>query len=354
MTTSNLDREMTKELHSIEHVEVGQNNGRGNLLGIQPYMTPHDYRSAETFHARLDSYLATAAARGWINQRTIVVWPEQIGTWLVAAGEKEGVYTAQTLSNALRSLVLRQPLPFLKRLLWAGEKDRVAAALFRLKATQMVQIYQQVFADLSRNYAVTTVAGSIFLPRAQVADGRLVLGEGPLYNMAAVFGPNGTLFTPLVRKIYPVLMENPFISAALPQELPIFDTPVGRLGVLICADSWYPEPYARLKELGVELLAVPSFIAGNDLWDLPWGGYDGAAAPDNVVLTDVGQLCEADAWRKYALRGRLAASGARCGVNVFLRGSLWDLGSCGRSLAVCDAQVTEAESDGAALMNVWL
>jgi predicted amidohydrolase len=345
---------MIDDLHPIEYVESGQENGRGNLLGIQPYMAPIDYRSAEAFGARLDGYMAAAAARGWLNERTIVVWPELIGAWLVAAGERESIYTAPKLADALRSLVLRQPFPFLKRLLWAGEKDRVAASLFRLKAVQMARIYQQVFADLSKTYAVTTVAGSIFLPLAQVVVGELRVGEGPLYNTSAVFGPDGSLFSPLVRKIYPVLMEKSFISAVLPQELPIFDTPAGRLGVLICADSWYPEPYARLKELGVELLAVPSFIAGNELWDLPWGGYDGAAPPNDVTLSDVGQLCEAEAWRKYALSGRLAASGARCGINVFLRGSLWDLGSCGRSLAVCEDEVTEAETDGAALINLWL
>jgi hypothetical protein len=68
----------------------------------------------------------------------------------------------------------------------------------------------------------------------------------------------------------------------------------------------------------------------------------------------VGQLCESEAWRKYALSGRLAASGARCGINVFLRGSLWDLGSCGRSLAVREDEVMEVETDGAALINLWL
>lgn len=26
-------------------------------------------------------------------------------------------------------------------------------------------------------------------------------------------------------------------------DIPVFDTPVGKLGVLVCADSWYPEAY---------------------------------------------------------------------------------------------------------------
>jgi predicted amidohydrolase len=45
------------------------------------------------------------------------------------------------------------------------------------------------------------------------------------------------------------------------EQLPVYETRAGRLGVLVCADSWYPAPYQYLKEQGVELLAVPSFVS---------------------------------------------------------------------------------------------
>ena len=40
--------------------------------------------------------------------------------------------------------------------------------------------------------------------------------------------------------------------------LPVFDTPLGRIGVLICYDSEFPLLARRLVEAGAELLLVPS------------------------------------------------------------------------------------------------
>ena len=40
---------------------VNYDIGRGNFLGIQPYMVPSDYASAGAFHAKLDGYLNTIA-----------------------------------------------------------------------------------------------------------------------------------------------------------------------------------------------------------------------------------------------------------------------------------------------------
>src|SRR5512141_917868 len=110
-----------------EFLESGQNGGRGNLLGVQPYLTPRDYASQETFCSRLESYLEAAGQKGWLNERTVAVFPEYVGTWLVAAGEKNTVYTARTTAEAMPHLAFRPPLRFLPALFAGGEKDRVTA-----------------------------------------------------------------------------------------------------------------------------------------------------------------------------------------------------------------------------------
>ena len=125
--------------------------------------------------------------------------------------------------------------------------------------------------------------------------------------------------------------------------------------MLVCANSWYPGPYRHLKDKGVELLAVPSFVSGDGVWEQPWGGYDGASPPAGVDPGDAGRLSEGEAWRKYALAGRMAASGARAGINVFLHGSLWDLGTdSGRTLALGPGGLVESTARRAALVNLWL
>jgi predicted amidohydrolase len=144
------------------------------------------------------------------------------------------------------------------------------------------------------------------------------------------------------------------VAGAPLASLPVFDTPAGRLGVLVCADSWHPAAYTQLKAQAVDLVAVPSASLSRGLWAQPWGGYNGAAAPPDVDLRDVGVLTEGQAWRKYALAGRLAASGSAFGINVFLRGAFWDTGTDGHSLAVAAGTVVETQQDEAALLNVWL
>jgi predicted amidohydrolase len=337
-----------------DNLELDTNTGRGNLLGLQPCLATADYASEAAFLARLKSYFGAAQQRGWLGERTVVVLPEYLGTWLAATGEGRAVLAARSLSGAMRALALRHPLRFLKALRASPERDKLAAGLFRMQADHMAGLYQGVFSQLARQYGVTVVAGSLLLPSPTVQAGVVRSGSGPLQNISAVFGPDGRAHAALARKLFPTTAELPFVTGAALDALPVFDTPAGRLGVLVCADSWHPAAYARLAAQQVELVAVPSAILSGGLWSKPWGGYDGAAPPAGVDAGDVGTLTEGQAWRKYALAGRLGQSGGRHGVNVFLRGTLWDTPTDGRSLAVAPGQTVEAQTDGAALLNVWL
>ena len=46
-------------------------------------------------------------------------------------------------------------------------------------------------------------------------------------------------------------------------QYPVFDTDFGKIGILICWDSWFPEPARILREKGAEILFVPT--AGDGL-----------------------------------------------------------------------------------------
>ncbi len=116
----------------------------------------------------------------------------------------------------------------------------------------------------------------------------------------------------------------------------------------------YPAPYARLKAQCVELIAVPSYVAHDDAWENHGKAMMGTA-PDGVDRRDVGRSTEGQAWRRYALTERLDSTGARAGINVFLCGSLWDLGADGRSVMILPGRApVEAPDCGAALLNLWL
>jgi len=337
--------------------QLGHERGHGNLLGIAPYMTQYDYISKETFHKKLGFYLAAAQRDGWLNEKTIAIFPEYIGTWLIVAGEAEKIFHAPSLEAAERALVLHHPLKFLANWFASKEKGRAEAAFFRMKANQMAEIYHDTFSRLAQEYGITIVAGSIVLPAPQLLNRYLLPSEGPLYNTSLVYQPDGTPHPQLIRKIFPTTRELPFTTPASANDLPSFDTPAGRLGVLICADSWYPQAYLPLKEQGINILAVPSYDSlGMRKWYQPWPGYDGWQVPADVDVHDIKNITEGEAWGKYALAGRMQSSGATYGINVFPRGKLWDLdlgGWC--ATMVRDHEIfVEEQTQQAALLNVWL
>lgn len=79
--------------------------------------------------------------------------------------------------------------------------------------------------------------------------------EGRLYNSAAIVGYNGNVG--LYRKIHLFDRERLFFS---PGDLgfKVFDTPLGRIGVMICFDWYFPESARTLTLKGAQLIAHPA------------------------------------------------------------------------------------------------
>lgn len=336
-------------------VTHGADAGRGNLLAVQPWMHPGDYASARTFYDAIRRLLSAARRAGWLNQHTIVVLPEYLGSWLVVAGAPRAVYGAGRLDQAALLLIARHGPAFVHALRAARSANRLRESLFRMRAGAMARIYHAVFARLAVESGATIVAGSLVLPDPCVAAGELRAGRGALYNVSVVYRPDGTACEQLVRKVFLVTEERGFTAAGRLEDLPVFDTPAGRLGIAICADSWYPEVYATLRARGADLVAVPSYLEPAGVWHTRWRGYNGAAAPAGVAASDIGRISECAAWHRYGMAGRAVPAGFRAGVNVFLRGGLWDLGGDGASLAFSTQTIVEApDRDGAAIVNLWL
>ena len=327
---------------------------KGNVVGIQPYMVPADYRTVDALFAKLNRYLSIAKKNGSFTPATVVVFPEYIGTWLVAINEKAFIYEAATSRDAMKTVIMCRPLSFVSHYLRSDADDKATAAVFALKAEEMAAAYQNVFGRLAREHSATVVAGSIVLPSPEVKGGQLTVGNGPLYNVIAVFDEQGQLMEPLVVKSFLVEEEKAFTGVTEQASFPSFATPAGQLGALVCADSWYNEGYQSLSEQGVDLLVVPSYLVGDDIWNKPWKGYNSGTPPANVSPGDIGNLTEGQAWQKYGLPGRAPAFGLQTGINVFLRGQLWDLGTNGYPIILSEgtADVIEIPADGAAIVNL--
>ncbi|WET08599.1 MULTISPECIES: carbon-nitrogen hydrolase family protein [unclassified Pseudomonas] len=335
-------------------VNEGQPADRGNLLGIQPELFPGDYQSLERLHLKLAAYLQTARDQGLLNEKTIVVLPEHIGTWLMLSGEKNELYQAPHLKDAMNWLSISNPVQFMRAWISATGDNRMDDAYLRMKAPAMARDYQVLFGGLAKEFGVTLVAGSIALPNPSVSQGQLQVGDGALYNASLVFAADGLPLGQPQRQLYPIYDERGFIAPGDENTVSVVDTPAGRLGILIGSDSWYPDNYRKLNEQGAQLIAVPAFVIGRDTWDRPWRGFKSVSTPTEISLKPE-ELSEGEAWRRLTLISQQPISQATAGMSVFLRGQFWDLGSAGRSFLSSNGQVfADGDARGARLLNLWL
>ncbi|NVZ97912.1 MULTISPECIES: carbon-nitrogen hydrolase family protein [unclassified Pseudomonas] len=335
-------------------VDQGVPADRGNLLGIQPELFPADYQSLERLHLKLAAYLQNARDQGLINDKTIVVLPEHIGTWLMVSGEKNELYQATNLKEAMNWLSASNPLLFLRALISAKGDDRIDDAYLRMKAPAMARDYQVLFGGLAKEFGVTLVAGSIALPNPSVSQGQLQIGHGALYNTSVVFDRDGLPLGQPQRQLYPIFDERGFIEPGDENSVSVVDTPAGRLGILIGSDSWYPDNYRKLNEQGAQLVAVPAFVIGRETWDKPWRGFKSVSTPAEISLKPE-ELSEGEAWHRLTLISQQPISQATAGMSVFLRGQFFDMGSAGQSFLSSNGQVfADGNARGARLLNVWL
>jgi hypothetical protein len=337
--------------------QVGVDSGKGNLVGISPYMVPQDYASVAHVKAKLDGYLQVAQLRGWLHPNTTVLFPEYIGTWLVVAGEKQSVFNAATVDEAMTTYVSSNIFSFLRNWFMAPDEatDKVRHSVFASKAEKMARMYKDVFSSLASKYKVTIVAGSILLQNPSVSGQQIRIQNGPLYNVTAVFNPDGSLQPELAFKAFPIGDEQPFLASKLVSGLPAYDLPAGRTSVAICADAWFPDTYQSMRNKRGRIMLVPSYTQPDQSMGRPWAGYSGYPSPPDVDTTDIGKISLREAWMKYTLPGRLRGAGADYGLLVTLRGKLWNLGTDGEFIAVTPQGVyTGQPGQGASMVCVYL
>ena len=335
-------------------VDLGTPADRGNLLGIQPELFPTDYQSPDRLHRKLAAYLQQAQDQGLLNEKTVVVLPEHVGTWLMISGEKDELYQAPTLTEAMNWLAASNPLLFARAWLSAKGSDRLNDAHLRMKSKSMAKDYQALFGGLAKEFNVTLVAGTIVLPEPSIRDGQLKPGSGALFNSSVVFGRDGVPLGQPQRQMHPVFDQREVLAGEADQTINAVDTPAGRLGVLIGSDSWYPDNYRKLDEQGVQLVAVPAQVFGHGAWDQPWRGYKGSSTPGSVSLKP-GEVSEGQAWHRLTLTAQPPSSRALAGMSVFLRGQFWNLAGSGQSfLSSNGQQFADGDARGARLLNIWL
>src|SRR5690625_2915486 len=105
--------------------------------------------------------------------------------------------------------------------------------------------YVELFRHLAQMSGMYIVGGT-----------HLVRTEGAWYNTAHLFTPSGEVHTQKKLHLTPYEMD-PW-TLATGDTITVFDTPIGRLAVLICFDVEFPEAARAAVDAGAQILLCPS------------------------------------------------------------------------------------------------
>lgn len=104
---------------------------------------------------------------------------------------------------------------------------------------------EKTFCEMAFRHNIWLIPGSIY-----EREGELI------YNTAPVINPQGEVVT-RYRKMFPFLPYETGVEAG--NEFCVFDVPdVGRFGVSICYDKWFPETTRTLAMMGAEVILHPT------------------------------------------------------------------------------------------------
>jgi predicted amidohydrolase len=188
----------------------------------------------DAYEAKLKGWVEAAAA----ERAELLVFPEYGGMELAS--------------------LFPEPVP--------GDLQRQLEAVASLQE-RVVKLHER----LARRHGVHILGAS--LPAAA--------GDGRYHNRAHLFGPEGGLG--FQDKIVMTRFEREEWGVAGAQELRLFDTALGRLGVCICYDVEFPLLARRLVEAGAELILAPSCTESlRGYWRVRVGGQ--ARALENQCL----------------------------------------------------------------------
>lgn len=296
------------------------------LVAVQMKMDLDAYWSRDAFQRRIDDVMERVSRLIDPSLPTLVAFPEDVGLMLVLLGMQRRLgrvrHIAEGIQKAIRSLFVPA--------LFARVRHRLAwvPALFWTRHAQIASVYFDVFAQAAKTYNVYLVAGSAVLPPYRLIDGQVRWQEGPirarLYNTSYLFGPDGSVLGRQA-KVHLIDLEQ---EAALNldqgsrDEIRTIETPIGRIGIAICLDSFEEDVVDALKDGGADILVQPSANPG------PWSAEQ--------------QLD----WLNSSYKRTFVEKKFAYAVNPMMTGAIWDLEFFGQSSIVARDETQALDSLG--------
>ena len=291
---------------------------RFRAVAVQPRWSAQDFGSAPAFRHWLRSQLEAARPHLAADRPTLVVLTELNGLPLILRGDgwAARLGTFERAAAALFVRRLARVLPLLLR-----ERVSPIRALQLAASDENAALYLHTCRDLAREYGVYLCCGSAPLPRYRLSAAGLEREPGVLTNQTVIFGPGGELIG-CTDKVHLTPAEEAGGVDLTPgrlDELRVFPTPVGDLGVAISLDAFRADVIGRLEAQGCTVLLQPDANAA------PWTALEGLP-PDPAHLRD-----QPLAWLESSWTVTAHSPTIRYAVNPMVVGNLLDLTFDGQS-----------------------
>ncbi|NJN41634.1 MAG: carbon-nitrogen hydrolase family protein [Flammeovirgaceae bacterium] len=132
------------------------------------------------------------------------------------------------------------------------------------------------FCELAKHHGIWLIPGSMFQKK-----------EGKIYNTSSVINPNGEVVG-RYNKMFPFYPYEVGVTGG--SEFLIFDVPdVGKFGITICYDMWFPETSRTLAVQGVDVIIHPTLTATIDR-DIELSIVQATAAINQCFIFDINGL----------------------------------------------------------------
>lgn len=340
---------LTRQQEDIVFKSLGYDRKAGNIVGIQPEINILDYSSVERFYDKMESYIIEAKRKGFIREKTIVVYPEHIGSPLVLLGEKREIYFAQDSASAFSIIAWSRFPEYARHYLTSFSKQKKGEAVFKMKSQLMKDAYQNTFKKLSAVYGIYIIAGSIILSNPTVKDNTIITGTSPLVNAGFLFDPNGEIYSyPLYKKNLMNVEVDFGIKDISDKSYLIWNN----IGILFSKDSLYASNYDKETFKNIEVLISPSAFYEKE--EIDWASPEITSKPAEEAGKD-SALVQNELWAKYSVIERVKALPAgKIALQVFLRGKFYELNFEGESSALIKYVAQENAVPGkSAIFNIW-
>lgn len=300
----------------------------GNIISMQVFLRSNDFAKAEWWSERIEELLKAGKTANLYDHKTIIIFPEHIGTGLVFLDEKESVLDTDSWQLAMDNFVTKHEGELLPFTASSKKSSPQWESSFRLKAQKMVDVYQGTFSRLAKEYKVPILAGTIILPSPKVVNGRLVIDlNGPLYNVSIPFSAEGKVMNPLIKKTLLNTEEGKLLEAGDLTQDRIWVVPGWKVGVFIGQEVFNSALFESLRGKPLDGLVSPS---------VSFPSLDLEKLKPFIDDPTFENLSETEVWEKHGLAKHIKITRAIESVQVFLHGNFFGVSTKGRTYNIRD------------------